>query len=198
MVTNTIISLGEFKKLNSSLELTDDEIQILLKVATDYIHTLAGISLEEGEHTEYLHGNGTRRLYLIKRPVRKIIKILRNGNDSNINDYIIENECIRLKKGIFYQGQDMYEPYLAGNYTRSEYIEITYIGGFKYPTDTEEGNVPWDLKMAIMNIISDIVLDNSEQGKLKSYSISDISYSFKTKAERSEIFMEMLRGYISW
>ena len=52
--------------------------------------------------------------------------------------------------------------------------------------------------MAIMNIISDIVLDNSEQGKLKSYSISDISYSFKTKAERSEIFIEMLRGYISW
>lgn len=198
MATNTIISLDEFKKLNSSLELTDAEIQILLKVVTDYIHTLAGVSLEEGEYTEYLHGNGTKRLYLIKRPVRKIIKITRNGNDSDVNDYIVENECIRLKKGIFYQGQDMYEPYLAGFYTKSEYIEITYIGGFKYPTKEDEGNVPWDLKMAIVNIISDIVLDNSEQGKLKSYSISDISYSFKTKAERSEVFMEMLRGYISW
>lgn len=198
MTTNTIISLDEFKKLNSSLELTDNEIQILLKVVTDYIHTLAGVSLEEGEYTEYLHGNGTKRLYLIKRPVRKIIKITRNRNDSDVNDYIVENECIRLKKGIFYQGQDMYEPYLAGFYTKSEYIEITYIGGFKYPTKEDEGNVPWDLKMAIVNIISDIVLDNSEQGKLKSYSISDISYSFKTKAERSEVFMEMLRGYISW
>lgn len=198
MFGKTIISLDEFKKLNSSLELTDNEIQVFLKVVTDYIHTLAGISLEEGKHTEYLYGNGTRRLYLIKRPIKEIIKILRNGNESNINDYVIENECIRLKRGIFFQGQDINEPYLAGKYTKSEYIEVTYIGGFKYPDEHEEGNVPWDLKMAIVNIISDIVLDNSEQGKLKSYSIADISYSFKTKAERSEVFIEMLRGYISW
>lgn len=199
MLANKIISEDEFRYLNSSLEISSEDLNILLNVATDYIHTLAGISLEKGEHTEYLHGNGTNKLYLEKRPINKLIKVLRNGREDNLNNYIVKNDCICLKRGIFYQGQDMYEPYLAGNYTQSEYIEITYIGGFEYPTaGGDKGNVPWDLKMAVVNIISEIIFDNSVQGKMKSYSISDISYSFKTKAERSEIFMDMLRGYISW
>ena len=55
---NTIITVEEFKEFYPSSSLTDMQIKLYCEMMTEYIHELAGVSLEEGEITETLKGNG--------------------------------------------------------------------------------------------------------------------------------------------
>ena len=195
---NTLLTLEEFKILSPSSNLTDDQIQMYLEIMTETVHSLAGISLEEGEITESLKGNNQSTLYLKKRPVKDILNISGNKNikltDITVNLY---KNGVSLKKGIFYQGQDITEPKLAHQPTKSNFIDITYIGGYKYPSENEKGDVPASLKLALVGLINNYVDSLSQEGKLKSYSRDDVSYTFKDTAERNSAFISILNRYIS-
>lgn len=186
---NTILTTEEFKKFYPSSSLTDEQIQMYCQIITEYIHELAGVSLEEGEITETLFGNDNRIIYLKKRPVKEIKSF--ESNRTNINDIAInsDNNGIERLKGIFYKGQDIYE-HLASNMTFSERVKITYIGGYKYPD-----GVPMMLKYAAAGLINSYV-DEMENGNLKSYSRDDVSYTFKDSIERNRQFNEIIWKFI--
>lgn len=195
---NTLLTIEEFKILSPSTNLSDIQIQMYLEIMTETVHSLAGISLEEGEITESLKGNNQSILYLKKRPIKEILNISGNNN-IKLNDVTINlyKNGVSLKRGIFYQGQDIKEVGLAHQPTKSNLIEITYIGGYKYPTKDEKGNVPVSLKLALVGLINNYTDNLSQEGKLKSYSRDDVSYTFKDIAERNLTFMSILNRYIA-
>lgn len=197
MSRNLIITAEELIKLSSS-DLDKDSAEIFAEMATDYIHNLVGCSLKYGRMTERLKGNNQNRLYLKKRPVEQLISIVTNGNSGNINDYIVGREYIETKRGVFPQGFGLHFPYLAMRSLEDVIIEVTYLGGYKYPSDEDSGNVPMDLKMGIAMLVNQLIFDNSQNSNLTSYRISDIAYTFAEKTDRDEKFLSILRRHFSW
>lgn len=197
MSRNLIITAEELIKLSSS-DLDKGSAEIFAEMVTDYIHNLVGCSLEYGEMTERLRGNNQSRLYLKKRPVEKLISIVTNESRGNIDDYIVGREYIETKKGVFPQGFGLHFPYLAMRSLEDVIIEVTYLGGYKYPTGEDKGNVPWDLKMGIAMLVNQLIFDNSQNSNLTSYRISDIAYTFAEKTDRDEKFSSILRRHFSW
>ncbi|MGL5951167.1 MAG: hypothetical protein ACRCZH_07090, partial [Cetobacterium sp.] len=145
---NTLLTLEEFRTFCPSSSLSDAQIEMYLNIATEVIHEYAGISLEEGEMTEILRGNNQNTLYVTKRPLTQILDIKSNFDTENIIINPAQNG-IRRTSGVFYQGQDIEEPYMASQTSKSETILINYIGGYKYPSGEEKGNVPYSLKYAV-------------------------------------------------
>lgn len=191
---NTIITVEEFKKFCPSSTLSSEQIQIYCELMTEYIHELAGVSLEEGEHTEILRGTGQDTLFLKKRPVSSIIS-LKSNMDTTFDDIYINEYKTGIKRlyGIFYKGQDIYDN-IASVTSKSERIEITYVGGYKYGPD---GNVPKLLKYALCGLINSFSdSTDSFEGKLKSYRRDDVAYEFKSFTERNVEFMNILFRYI--
>lgn len=197
MSRNLIIKAEELIKLSSS-DLDKDSAEIFAEMATDYIHNLVGCSLEYGRMTERLKGNNQNRLYLKKRPVEQLISIITNGNRGNINDYIVGREYIETKRGVFPQGFGLHFPYLAMRSLEDVIIEVTYLGGYKYPSDEDRGNIPMDLKMGIAMLVDQLIFESSQNSNLTSYKISDIAYTFAEKTDRDEKFLSILRRHFSW
>ena len=197
MSRNLIIKAEELIKLSSS-DLDKDSAEIFAEMATDYIPNLVGCSLEYGRMTERLKGNNQNRLYLKKRPVEQLISIITNGNSGNINDYIVGREYIETKRGVFPQGFGLHFPYLAMRSLEDVIIEVTYLGGYKYPSDEDRGNIPMDLKMGIAMLVDQLIFESSQNSNLTSYKISDIAYTFAEKTDRDEKFLSILRRHFSW
>lgn len=189
---NTIITIEEFKAFYPSSSLTDSQITMYCQMMTEYIHELAGVSLEEGEYTETLKGNGQENLILKKKPVTSIISL--EGNRTVLNDVVINESSNGIKRlnGVFYKGQDIFEN-TASVTSRSEIIKITYVGGYKYGA---EGNVPALLKYAIAGMIQNFADEQTQEGKLKSYSRDDVSYTFKDTVEKNKHFTTVIGMYI--
>lgn len=189
---NTIITVEEFKEFYPSSSLTDGQIRMYCQMMTEYIHELAGVSLEEGEYTETLKGNGEDTLYLKKRPVSSISSL--EGNRTSLNDVVINEYKNGIKRlyGVFYKGQDIFEN-TASVTSKSEIIKITYVGGWKYGAD---GNVPISLKYALAGLIQSYVDETAGEGKLKAYSRDDVSYTFKDSVERNQSFIAIIGRYI--
>lgn len=189
---NTIITVEEFKEFYPSSSLTDGQIRMYCQMMTEYIHELAGVSLEEGEYTETLKGNGEDTLYLKKRPVSSISSL--EGNRTSLNDIVINEYKNGIKRlyGVFYKGQDIFEN-TASVTSKSEIIKITYVGGWKYGAD---GNVPISLKYALAGLIQSYVDETAGEGKLKAYSRDDVSYTFKDSVERNQSFIAIIGRYI--
>lgn len=189
---NTIITVEEFKEFYPSSSLMDRQIRMYCQMMTEYIHELAGVSLEEGEYTETLKGNGQDTLYLKKRPVSSISSL--EGNRTSLNDVVINEYKNGIKRlyGVFYKGQDIFEN-TASVTSKSEIIKITYVGGWKYGVD---GNVPISLKYALAGLIQSYVDETTGEGKLKAYSRDDVSYTFKDSVERNQSFITLISRYI--
>lgn len=198
---NTLLTLEEFRAFSPSSSLTDSRIEIYLQIATEILHEYAGVSLEEGEITEILKGNNQNILFLKKRPVKSIIECSSNKNENLLNSISINlsNSAIIRHNGVFFQGQDIDEPYLASDTTRSEIVKVKYKGGFVYPSLTEKGDVPYSLKYALVGLIEGMTENIGDgTGKLKSYSRDDVSYTFRDKIERDNEFYKVISKYISW
>ena len=189
---NTILSVEEFKKFYPSSSLTDEQIEIYCQLVTEYIHELAGVSLEEGEYTETLKGNGEDTLYLKKRPVTVVSSL--EGNRTTFDDIVINEYKNGIKRlyGVFYKGQDIFEN-TASVTSKSEIVKVTYTGGWKYGAD---GNVPVSLKYALAGIIQSYADETTGEGKLKAYSRDDVSYTFKDSIERNQSFIALIGRYI--
>lgn len=194
---NLIIREEELIDLSSS-SLTYEKAHIYAQIATDYIESLVGISLEYGPYKEYLQGNNQRCLYLKKRPVRELISIKINGLLQNNIDFLVHKDRIENLQGKFRQGFGVNFPYLAMKNLKSELIEIEYVGGFIYPSNEQDGDVPWDLKLAIANLVSQLEFENSDKSNLKSYKVLDISYTFATQEEKTNTISTILKRYFSW
>lgn len=194
---NLIIREEELIDLSSS-SLTYEKAHIYAQIATDYIESLVGISLEYGPYKEYLQGNNQRCLYLKKRPVRELISIKINGLLQNNIDFLVHKDRIENLQGEFRQGFGVNFPYLAMKNLKSELIEIEYVGGFIYPSNEQDGDVPWDLKLAIANLVSQLEFENSDKSNLKSYKVLDISYTFATQEEKTNTISTILKRYFSW
>lgn len=197
---NTLLTLEEFKLFYPSSSLSDAQINLYLQLVTEFLHELAGVSLEEGEITETLRGNNSNILFLKKRPIKQIIECIssKSGDITKNITLNLANTGIVNTKGIFYQGQDIEEPYMASKTTKSDFITIKYVGGFKYPSQLEAGNVPISLKMALAGIIDSLHSNTTQEGKLKSYSRDDVSYTFKDKMETDREFYNILSRYVAW
>lgn len=191
---NTLLTVEEFKLFYPSSSLSDEQILMYCEIVTELIHELAGISLEEGEITETIKGNDQNTIYLKKRPVKQIIECGSNKNDKLLSDVSINlyHTGITKNVGIFLQGQDIKEPYLASKTTKSEIVKIKYLAGYKYPQE-----VPKILKFALAGLINGMVEDNSEMGSLKSYSRDDVSYTFLDRYERDNKFYNIVNRFIS-
>lgn len=189
---NTIITVEEFKEFYPSSSLTDMQIQLYCEMMTEYIHELAGVSLEEGEYTETLKGNGQDTLYLKKRPVTSINSL--EGNRTSFDDVMVNEYKNGIKRlyGVFYKGQDIFEN-TASMTSKSEIVKVTYTGGYKYGA---EGNVPTSLKYALAGMIQSYVDETTGEGKLKAYSRDDVSYTFKDSIERNQSFIAIIGRYI--
>lgn len=192
---NTIISVNDFKKFNPSSSLTDEQIQLYCMLITEWIHEYASVSLEEGEHTETILGNGTDKLFLMKRPVTSLTAL--KSNRTTLDDVVILDTKNGIKRlnGIFTKGQDIYD-YLASRNVASEKITITYTGGYRYPTEDDAGNVPELLKYALCAMINGMIEDTGETGNLKSYRRDDVAYEFKTANERNSQFIAIIGRFI--
>ncbi len=192
---NTLLTVEEFKLFYPFSSLTDEQILMYCQIVTELVHELAGVSLEEGEITETLVGNNQNTLYVKKRPIKNIIEISSNktGDLLSLTVCNLSKTGIQKTKGIFYQGQDITEPYMASQTTKSEIVKIKYLGGYKYPQE-----VPTLLKYALAGLINGMIEDNSEMGNLKSYSRDDVSYTFLDKYERDSKFHSIVQRFISW
>lgn len=194
---NLIIREDDLIDLSSS-SLTYEKAHMYAQIATDYIENLVGISLEYGPCKEYLQGNNQRCLYLKKRPIRELVSIKINGILQNNSDFLVHKDKIKKIQGCFKQGFGIDFPYLAMKNLKNDLIEIEYIGGFIYPSNEQDGDVPWDLKLAIANLVSQLEFENSDKANLKSYKILDISYTFATQEEKSNTISAILKKYFSW
>lgn len=199
---NTLLTLEEFKLFYPFSSLTDPQIKLYLEIVTELLHDMAGVSLEEGEITEILRGNNQNTLYIKKRPITQIIECSSNKNNLLLNEITINlaKNGITRQRGIFLQGQDIHDPYMASKTTTSEIVKIKYIGGYKYPSDTEKGNVPTSLKYALAGLVDSLSggTTGEQQDKLKSYSRDDVSYTFRDKMETDQKFYDVISRYISW
>lgn len=200
----TIINKSEFRGLSPDSTLDDATLVNYLKTVTDLIKTYAGHSLEEDITIDYKLGTGSRYLYLSKRPVTAISEIIVNDTTLTEDQYRYDDCKIELVTGIFRKGQDFGEA-TAGRTTKSDQVKVTYTAGFVYPPESDEdtntSDVPWDLKMAVAGMINSFAIQMKSGGMaqgLKSYSISDISYSFRSYAETSGPFMDTLERYLAW
>lgn len=192
---NTLLTVEEFKLFFPSSSLSDEQILMYCEIVTELVHELAGISLEEGEVTETLKGNNQDTLYLRKRPVKQLIEVA-SKKSGDIKEQVKINlgrTGITKDNGIFYQGQDIYEPCMASKTTKSDFISIKYLGGYKYPNE-----VPKLLKYALAGLINSMNDDISESGNLKAYSRDDVSYTFMDKYERDSKFYTVVNRFISW
>lgn len=194
---NLIITPEELIRLSSS-ELDDEKAEIYANIATDYIENLIGVSIEEAPYKEYLEGNNQNVLYLKKRPVKDIISIKINGVPQNKNNFIVYKDKIQSKQKIFKQGFGINFPHIAMQNRKSDFIEIEYLGGFKFDSKYGRGEIPWDLKLAIANLVSQLEFENSTNSNVKSYKVLDISYTFASAEEKNNTISSILKRYFSW
>lgn len=194
---NLIITPEELIKLSSS-ELDYEKAEIYANIATDYIENLIGVSIEEGIYKEYLEGNNQNVLYLKKRPVKKVISIKINGVLQDKSNFIIYKDRVQSKQGIFKQGFGINFPHIAMQNRKSDFIEVEYLGGFKFDSECGRGEIPWDLKLAIANLVSQLEFENSPNSNVKSYKVLDISYTFASIEEKSNTISSILNRYFSW
>lgn len=184
-----ILTVEEYKNFSPSSPLSDLQVKLYIDLVSDYIKEYLGTDLDIGEVTEIKKGNNLNILYLDKRPVQKILEISSNRG-IELHDIVINSSKTGILRvnGIFYQGQDINEPYLASNTTKSEIIKIKYIGGYEV--------IPNIIKYACIGLIDSFNKEiTGEEKNLKSYSRDDVSYTFKDFIERNEVFLQILNRF---
>lgn len=161
------------------LELSD----FLLDVTWEYITNLIGYDIMLQEGVETLKGNGTEKLYLTYRPIKKIIETSVNGVTIENPDF--EDGYLRLftRDG---EEQSYYTP--MATHQKSDTIKVRYEAGYT--------KVPNQIVMAAISLLSNLKANTGDEGRLKGYKINTISYTFKDHLEKSEEFKDLLRPFM--
>ncbi|GAG65906.1 unnamed protein product [marine sediment metagenome] len=162
-----------------------------LDIAWESLNKLVGYELDFDSKTDIRSGNGKDIIYLTKRPVKEITEIKINNRDRVISEFeIYEGIGIRNKLGCFDVGIGKCFPISKmGSYTETDCVEITYNAGY------DETDFPNDLIFAACFIIQAKKQSSSDAGTLKSYKISDISYTWKSQEELNVSIENYVRDY---
>ncbi len=152
------------KAIAKSLTGIEDEklLDFYVGAVIKRIERVLGYELVKGEITEFLQGLNTNTLYLSKKPVEHISKVLWRCEEL---PYRQENHHVIFNMEI----------------CQSEIVKITYTGGYD--------ELPADVQMFIFNKIREMAEMNENTG-LKSYSVKDISYTYKDNKEFENKFNE--------
>jgi len=163
-----------------------------LEIAWDMLISELGYDPSYGEETDETVGTGDKIVYLQKRPVKEITSVYINGVLKDTDEFSVYKErACKYKEGIFQQGRIKNYKRTLSNFKNDDEIEITYNAG--YTSD----EFPKDLLFLVCDMIktSGMIADGS--ANLKSYSISDISYSFRDYTETNSRWNNTLDKYRS-
>ena len=147
----------------------------------------------EVDTKEYHEGNDSSLLTLCKPAITNIkeVKIFDGILDPTTYETDLKKGTIRLKNSFFVKGMDIIEQ-TASSYSRTDKIQVTLSGGYDFPKNGSIGNLPCALDKLFNDLLLAITAEK-EQGNLKSYSISDISYAFKENGTRLNAILNMIR-----
>ena len=162
-----------------------------LDIAWETLNKLVGYELDFWSKTDSREGNGKNIIYLTKRPVKEITEIKINNMDRALEGFeIYEGIGVKNKLGCFDVGIGQCFPIVRmGRYTVTDNIEIIYNAGY------DETDFPNDLIFAACYIIQSKKQMASDAGTLKSYKISDISYTWKSQEELNVSIENYVRDY---
>lgn len=152
------------KKLAKSITNIEDEevLDFYVQAVIKRIERVLGYELVKGQITELLNGLDTNILYLTKKPVERISKALWGKEELS---YRQEEHRIIFNVEI----------------CKSETIAITYTGGYE--------ELPADIQLFIFNKVNELKEMKGTAG-LKSYSIKDLSYTYKDNKDYEKLFSE--------
>lgn len=145
------------KEIAKSLTGIEEEnlLDFYVQAVIKRIERVLGYELTKSEITEFLQGLNTNTLYLSKKPVERISKVIWGCEEL---PYRQENHQVIFDIEI----------------CQSETIKITYTGGYE--------ELPYDVQMFIFSKVKEMQEMNETTG-LKSYSVKDISYTYKDNKE---------------
>lgn len=160
-------------------------------IAWERLCELVGYNLSGGTTKEVFQGGiDDKILYLVKRPVVSIEKITINNSEQPRTSYGIFKE-----RGVNFRGiipQNTAYPYGMSDICNLNEIIVEYKGGFTVAT------FPNSLIMVACDLINTLQLQTGEEGNLSSYKISDIAYQWKSNAEITGKFDNILSDYRSF
>lgn len=174
----TLLNITETKKflgIPDSDDTQDVAIQFYISASEKKVEKIIGRVLEEQTVTQKFCGSGEKFFDLDNFPVTMdgITDPLMNGEESLTidTDFYLEKEegMIHLDSGVFTKGNN-------------DYV-VKYKTGWKGDVvgdDPVEGNVPEDLKLALLTMVSQLWNSNKKNGGrgVKSESFGDYSVTF--------------------
>ena len=162
-----------------------------LDIAWERLCELVGYDLSSGTTKEVFQGGiDDKILYLVKRPVTAISKITFNNKEQASSSFGIYKE-----RGVNFSRilpQNTRYPYGMSGICNNNEIIVEYMGGFTVDT------FPNLLIMVACDLINTLQMQTGEEGNLSSYKISDIAYQWKSNAEITRKFNDILSNYRSF
>ena len=160
-------------------------------IAWEMLCELVGYDLSSSSAKEVFQGGiDDKILYLVKRPVTAISKITFNNIEQASSSYGIYKEiAVRFDRHL---PQNTRYPYGMSGICNNNEIIVEYMGGFTVAT------FPNLLIMVACDLINTLQLQTGEEGNLSSYKISDIAYQWKSNAEITGKFDNILSNYRSF
>lgn len=164
-----LVTVSDYEKIKG-LTLADEEkakVETLLNVAVSQIEEMLGYSLEKQETTEKYDLN--RFIYLNCRPVVEVKKVepdIGYETEKNFIEILKYRDC----------------PCCCKN----ESVKISYTFGYE--------TLPEWLKYELIGIVDSFIDEMSNESKLTSYKIDDISYSYRDYSQKkSEKINQIVR-----
>ena len=159
-----------------------------LDIAWERLCELVGYDLSEGAKVEIFEGGiDNRKLYLSKRPLTTITSV-------KINNVVLENTNYSNYNGIavrFNQviPQNTRQPFGMSGICNSNEIIVDYIAGYTAET------FPNTLLLVASDLLETLQSSIGEEGNLSAYRINDISYTWKSQAEITGKFNDILNQF---
>lgn len=193
---NALCTLEELKS-HIGIDLTDTskdiDLTIYINGVCNAVEKMIGRNIMATDYTEKYKGTNSPELILKHYPVNSIADVnyvLDGTIYRTLDDYEYdideESGILTNDRGWRLQG---YSSYMSDkiDYPR-RHIQVQYNAGY-----TE---APPDLKLVCLQYISDsYVMDNSQGGTFKSYSISDVRMDFKDEIKFSEEQRKVILSY---
>ena len=159
-----------------------------LDIIWERLCELVGYDLSEGSKKEiFVGGIDNKNLYLSKRPLTEITEVkINNVVLESINYSNYNGIAIRFNQFI---PQNTSRPFGMSGICNNNEIEVDYIAG--YTVDTFPNTlllVASDLLMTMQSMLGD-------EGNLSAYRINDISYTWKSQAEITGKFNDVLEQF---
>jgi hypothetical protein len=193
---NALCSINELKGF-MNLDIFDTSkdwlYEVYINAASDAIEKEVGRYILAKDYIEKYAGTNTNELVLKQRPVNSVeaISFVNNGEvycTLEENTYTVE-----AKSGVIYNDNGWFKQGSSILMSRkitypTQHIKVEYNAGY--------AEAPGDLKLICLQICSDsYTFDNSDAGKLKAYSISDVKEEYRDDVRFSDMQLKTIKKY---